>query len=76
MIIVCFISGREIAHRSEAEKTINKFVEDLKSLGTAEKRAGMEGRVLYVSINPLPGIMCVCVCVCVPCPVCQHKTPP
>jgi translation initiation factor IF-3 len=50
------VSGREIAHRSEAEKTINKFVEDLKSLGTAEKRAGMEGRVLYVSINPLPGM--------------------
>jgi len=49
--------GREIAHRSEAEKTINKFVEDLKSLGTAEKRAGMEGRVLYVSINPLPDVV-------------------
>ena len=81
-----FISGREIAHRSEAEKTINKFVEDLKSLGTAEKRAGMEGRVLYVSINPvqecprcckitLPAcVVCrvfVCVCVSVLC-VCVY----
>ena len=52
---------------------MNRFVDDLKDLGSAERRASMEGRIMAGIINPPPGVclfplfsfVCVCVCVCV-----------
>lgn len=49
--------GREIAHRPVAEQTMNRFVDDLKDLGSAERRASMEGRIMAVIINPLPDVV-------------------
>jgi len=41
---------------------MNRFVDDLKDLGSAERRASMEGRIMAVIINPLPGVFFFCVC--------------
>ena len=49
--------GREMAHRTLAETTLKRLQEDLKDLGTAERRPSMEGRVMAMIVNPLPDVV-------------------
>jgi len=49
--------GREMAHRTLAENTMQKLQNDLKELGAAERRPSMEGRIMAMIINPLPDVV-------------------
>ena len=49
--------GREMAHRSVAESTLNKLMEELKDFGAAERRPSMEGRIMQMTIAPLPDVV-------------------
>jgi len=49
--------GREMAHRQLAETTMTRLSNDLKELGTPERRPSMEGRIMAMIINPLPDVV-------------------
>ena len=49
--------GREMAHRQLAEVTMQKLANDLKAIGTPEKRPMLEGKIMLMTINPTDAVV-------------------
>lgn len=45
--------GRELMHRSLGKEIIDRMVIDMKEHGVPEKAPSMEGRTMYVVLNPI-----------------------
>jgi translation initiation factor IF-3 len=49
--------GREMAHRQLAEVTMQKLANDLKAIGTPERRPMLEGKIMLMTINPTDAVV-------------------
>jgi len=47
-----FFRGREMAHKELGQRILVRLIADVAKYGTPEKAPSMEGRVMYVLINP------------------------
>ncbi len=48
-----FFRGREMMYRNQGKEILDKAIADLAQYGTPERAPSMEGRVMYVLLNPI-----------------------
>lgn len=50
-----FFRGREMAHKDLGRRVLERLVADIAEHGQLERPPSMEGRVMYVLLNPITG---------------------
>jgi translation initiation factor IF-3 len=50
-----FFRGREMSHKELGERILVRLIADIAKYGQPESRLSMEGRVMYILLNPTAG---------------------
>ncbi|MCK4882180.1 MAG: translation initiation factor IF-3 C-terminal domain-containing protein, partial [Candidatus Omnitrophica bacterium] len=50
-----FFRGREMAHREIGRNILDRMIKDVAEHGLPERSPSMEGRVMFILLNPVTG---------------------